>query len=134
MNDPHAATQLISGFYSLESGSWRWTARRFSTVLKTPPGAAQNGATLAFAFSFPDSIAGKLGSVTLTATSGGMTLKTETWKAAGSYTFRADVPASLCASASVPVDFTLDKSLPPAASGDRRELGVIAASVGLTAK
>jgi hypothetical protein len=134
MSDAQAATQLIDGFYPLESGSWRWTAHRFSVVLKTPPGAAQAGATLTFAFSVPDLVASKVGSFSLSASSGGTALKTETYKAAGGYTFKADVPASLCGSASVPVDFSLDKGLPLGTNGDKRELGIIAASVGLAAK
>ena len=30
--DPHAATQLLNGFYGIEQNSWRWTAGRFSVL------------------------------------------------------------------------------------------------------
>ena len=46
MSDPSAKHQLAKGFYQLEANAWRWTAGDFSVVLKTPPGAAQKGATL----------------------------------------------------------------------------------------
>src|ERR1035437_1340741 len=45
MGDPQAAPQLTSGFYGIEQNAWRWTARRFSLVLRPPFGASQKGAT-----------------------------------------------------------------------------------------
>ena len=38
--DPHAAAQLLTGFYGIEQNSWRWTAGRFSVVLRPPRTAA----------------------------------------------------------------------------------------------
>ena len=46
MGDPQAATQLLSGFYAIEAGAWRWTEQKFSVQLGTPFGAAQKGAWL----------------------------------------------------------------------------------------
>jgi hypothetical protein len=132
MNDTKASAQLVSGFYAVENGSWRWTSGRFSALLRTPPGAAQNGAVLTLAFTVPDIVAKKLGSVTLRASINGMALKPETYTAAGAYEFSADVPAALLTGDSVKVDFALDRSLPP--DVDKRELGIIASSVGLTGK
>lgn len=134
MSDPQAATQLITGFYALEQNSWRWTAGRFSAVLAAPPRAEQTGGTLSFGFTIPDAIFSRLGPLTLTAASGGTVLHAETYKAAGKYTFHADVPAALLAAGSLKVDFALDKSIPPGTSGDRRELGVIASSLGIEVK
>lgn len=133
MNDPAAGTQLVSGFYGLEGGSWRWTARKFSAQLGVPPAATQNGATLTFAFSVPDVAIQKFGALGVTASIKGTTLKTQQYDKAGRDTFSADVPASLLTGNSVKVDFALDKTLPPS-GGDKRELGVIATSVGLSAK
>lgn len=132
MSDPAANTQLISGFYGLENNSWRWTAGKFSAVLRTPPGAAQSGATLTFAFSMPDVVTQKLGKIALTAMINGMVLKTDQYDKPGPNIFSADVPPSVLNTDSVKVDFVLDKSLPP--GSDNRELGVIATSVGLAAK
>lgn len=132
MNDAKAGGQLLNGFYPIEGGAWRWTARKFSVYLRTPAGAAQSGATLSFLFTIPDVVIQKLQNLTLTASSGGMVLKTAEYKAPGAEVFSADVPASLLGTDSIKVDFTLDKSLPPGV--DKRELGIIATSVGITSK
>ena len=134
MNDPQAATQLITGFYAVEQNSWRWTAGRFSAVLAAPPGAERTGGTLSFGFTIPDAIFSRLGPLTLTAAAGGTVLRSETYKAAGKYTFHADIPAALLATGSVKVDFALDKSVPPGTAGDQRELGIIASSLGIAVK
>ena len=46
MNDPSAPAQLLHGFYGIEGGAWRWTAGKFSVLLRCPLGSAQRGATL----------------------------------------------------------------------------------------
>ena len=132
MNDPTAAAQLLNGFYAIENNAWRWTAGHFSVVLFTPPGASQRGATLTFKFSVPETATQKFGSVTLTASIDGMTLLSSTYDKPGAYTFTGDVPASMLPTDSVKIDFALDKSFH--AGTDVRELGVIAASVGLSEK
>lgn len=132
MADPAAKTQLISGFYAVENNSWRWTAGKFSALLRTPPGAAQGGATVTFAFTIPDIIVQKLGPISLTAMVNGMVLKTEQYEKPGTATFAADLLPAMLTTDSVKVDFVLDKSLPPGT--DKRELGVIATSVGISPK
>jgi hypothetical protein len=132
MNDSRAAAQLLSGFYSIENNSWRWTAGKFSVRLRTPPGAGQSGAALSFSFTIPDTTMRKLKSMTLAASVGGMALKSAAYNAPGAQVFSADVPASMLAADSIKVDFALDKTLQP--EGDKRELGVIANSVGLVGK
>ena len=131
MEDQDASAQLIQGFYPPESGAtWRWTAGKFAVVLKVPLGAAERGGTLSLKFSFPEPVFKKLGAVTLTAVAGTKKLRTETYPAAGPYTFTADLPPELLNKDSVTVDFVLDKSLPPGPV-EKRELGIIATSVGL---
>ena len=133
MGDPKAAAQLLTGFYNIENGSWRWTAGRFSAMLRPPSNAAQAGATVKLTFSAPEVVMQKISPITLTAGINGTRLKSEEYKAAGNYTYAADVPANLLSGDAVKVDFALDKSLPASAS-DRRELGLIAISVGFEAK
>jgi hypothetical protein len=101
-------------------------------LLYSPPGSEQSGATLTLAFTIPDAAARNLGPVTLTASIDGMALQSARYDKAGSYTFGADVPPSMLTTDSVKVDFALDKSF--RMNGDVRELGIIAASVGLTGK
>src|ERR1700742_2070670 len=130
MNDPSAKQQLAKGFYALESNSWRWTAGNFTAVLKTPPGAAQKGATRTLNLVASDTILKQVHSQSLTAAVGTTTLKTEKYVDPGSHTFTADVPASLLTGDTVTIDFSLDNALPPGPS-DRRELGVIVTAVSI---
>lgn len=129
MSDTSAKAQLAKGFYGLEANAWRWTSRNFSVLLRTPPGAAQKGATLTLALTVSDAALKQLHSQTLTARIGGIVLKTEKYVDAGSHTFTANIPASALSGDTVTIDFFLDNPLPPGT--DRRELGVIVSSVGI---
>ncbi len=130
VSDANAKQQLVKGFSALESGSWRWTNGNFSALLKTPPGAAQKGATLTLALVISEAVLKQVHSQSLTASIGGKELKTEKYLDPGGHTFSADVPAAMLSGDTVSVDFSLDNSLPPSPS-DRRELGLIATAVGL---
>jgi hypothetical protein len=132
MSDSKTSAQLLSGFYSLENSSWRWTAGKFSVLLRTPLAAAQRGGTLSLAFSLPDVVIQRLNNVTITASINGVALRSAEFKVAGSCVFSADVPASMLTMETVKVDFALDKSLAPGV--DKRELGIIATSVALSAR
>jgi hypothetical protein len=133
MNDSTAGAQLLSGFYGIENNAWRWTARAFSVRLRTPPGAVQSGATLALAFTLPDTVIQKLNTIAITASINGAALKSDEYKTPGANVFSADVPGSLLTGESVDVDFALDKTMPPG-DVDKRRLGIIAGSVSLTSK
>jgi hypothetical protein len=126
--------QLVTGFYNVEENAWRWTAQKFSVVLKPPVGSAQRGATLTMQCSIPDAVIAKLKTVSLTGTIGATALAPETYTQPGPYTYTRDIPANLLNADAVRVDFQLDKALPPGANGDQRELGIIVSSVGLEAK
>ena len=133
MNDPAAASQLVSGFYAVENNAWRWTAGKFSVLLRTPPGA-QNGATVTLSFTIPDVIIQKLGKIKVTAAVGGMELKSEEYDTAGPYMLTADMPAGPQLKAdSITVDFTVDKTMRPD-GGDRRDLAIVANSVSIASK
>jgi len=132
MNDPHATAQLLSGFYAVENNMWRWTAGKFSVQLRTPP-AAQSGATLALSFTIPDAIVQKLKNIRVTASINGMELKSQAYDTPGPYVFSADVPASLLTGESVKVDFAVDQTMRPD-GGDKRDLAIIANSVGISPK
>jgi hypothetical protein len=133
MNDSKAAAQLVSGFYGVENNAWRWTAGKFSVLLRTPLTAAQRGATLTLAFTTPEVAIRKFGNITITASINGTTLTSAKYSVAGPSVFSADVSGSLLGAESVKVDFVLDKSLPPA-GGDLRELGIVANSVSISPK
>jgi hypothetical protein len=131
--DPHAAGQLLDGFYAVEQGAWRWTARQFSVRLKTPAGAAQKGGTLRLLFTVPPVVIEKSHSITLSASLEGSTLASETYSVPGEYTYRRDVPADMLAGSDVTVNFQLDKSMTPD-SPDKRDLGVVVTTIALEPK
>jgi hypothetical protein len=133
MADPHSSSQLLNGFYGIENQSWRWTAGKFSVMLRPPRNAAQRGALLVLHLATPDVVIGKLHSQTLTASIGGHTLGPQEYSKSGAQTYSRDVSADLLRGETIKVDFALDKTLPPT-STDSRELGVVVSSVGFEAK
>jgi hypothetical protein len=133
MGDRTTANQLASGFYDVESNRWRWTMQKFAVDLRPPAHSAQNGAVLQLHLSIPPASIQKLGSIVLSAAIGGTALAPETYSKAGEYTYRRDVPANVLIGDTARIDFQLDKAVPPG-DVDKRELGVVAVSVGLVAK
>jgi hypothetical protein len=133
MNDPRAVGQLLSGFYDIEDGSWRWTGKQFLVELATPLGAGGRGATLELQLTVPPIVIERNQGVTVSASVDGNVLPPETYTKAGEYLYKRDVPASLLAKDTVKVAFEVDKTLPPGGV-DARELGVIATTVGLVRK
>ena len=138
VDDPHADTQLVRGFYSLEGGPWRWTAGQFSVILRPPPGSAQGGSTqdgarLELQLTFPDVVFQQNGAVTLSATAAGIPLAPEKYTEPGSHVYARDVPASALAGDSVSIEFATDKAI-PAGKIEKRELGLIVTSIGLMSK
>lgn len=131
--DPHSTLQLTRGFYGIESGAWRWTARTFSATLRPPRNASQNGARLVLKLAIADAVIGKLKSVRLSASVNGLELPPEEYTKPGEYTYSRDVPPTALKNDAVMADFTLDKALPPSAS-DQRELGVIVSAIGFEAR
>jgi hypothetical protein len=133
MSDARSSGQILDGFYTIEDKSWRWSAGKFSVMLRTPRTAAQKGATLVLRFAVSEVILKQLHSQTLTASIGGHALAPQHYKTSGEQTYTRDVPGDWLKSETVKVDFSLDKALPPSAA-DSRELGVIVSSVGFEAK
>jgi hypothetical protein len=131
--DPRSSAQLVSGFYDIEQNAWRWTAAKFSVVLRVPRGAAQKGAVLHLKFSIPDLVIEKLKSVGIGAMIEGTALKAQTYKQAGEFSYDPEVPPNLLARDTVKVDFVLDKALAPG-TVEQRELGVIVTSIGFETK
>ena len=133
MDGPRADVQLIRGFYPPEGGSWRWTAGKFTVILRPPPGASQYGARLNLSLNLPDAVIRYAGAPTLTATISGTPLAPEKFDGPGDRVYSRDVPAALLHEDMVEIDFTLDKPI-PAGKLEKRELGVIVSSVGLVLK
>jgi hypothetical protein len=133
MAEPATAAQLVRGFHSLEQNSWRWTEGRFAVTLRPPHGAAQTGAMLKLNFALPDAVLNKVRRTALSAKVNGVALTPETYDRPGEHVYAREVPASALAGDAVPVEFALDKYLPPGAI-DQRELGLVVTQVGLETK
>lgn len=132
-SDPNADMQFAKGFYPVENGAWRWTARQFSLTLRPPKNAAQSGARLVLKLVVPQAVLDKLHAINLSAAVNGVALPGEEYSKAGDHTYSRDVPAEALQSDAVTVNFTLDKYLPPSPS-DGRELGVIVNAAGFELK
>ncbi len=128
--DVRSGEQLLSGFYQIENGTWRWTARQFSAALRPPEGAEQRGATLQLQFYIPESQIESLGPVTLSANTEGYILDPETFSKGGSYIYSRKIPVDALATSLLPVKFSFDKAIAPIA-GDGRELGAIVSRIEL---
>jgi hypothetical protein len=133
VNDPATSAQLVRGFYAVEGGAWRWTAKDFEVALKPPPGAAENGARLVFRLNAPEAVISKFGPITLSASLNGLQLAPETYSKPGNYTYTRDIPASALKGDAVVAQFHSDRTIPPSV-GDRRELAVVAVSFALESK
>jgi hypothetical protein len=123
-------TQLLGGFYDVEDNAWRWTAKRFSAVLRTPPFAARNGARLVFRFYLPDPQVAKLGPITLSGDLDGYPLVPYTYVQGGRYKYSAAIPPDALAYDLVAVNLRFDKAA-IGLYGDHRELGAVASSLAL---
>jgi hypothetical protein len=131
--DPHVIKQLIGGFYGVEQNSWRWTAGRFSVLLRPPRTAAANGAVLQLKFAIPEVALSRLKGVSLSAYVNGTALAPESYRQAGQFIYSRDVPGKLLAGDVARVDFSLDKTI-AASAADHRELGVVVSLVGFQPK
>lgn len=131
--DPKTSFQLLEGFYALEGNTWRWTAKKFSVVLRAPAAATEKGATLRLKLNIPEAVASRIGPQTLTAEAGGVTLAPERFEKEGDYEYVREVPAHAFRRDSLIVQFAIDKTLPPG-EVDQRELGIIVVAVGLDPK
>lgn len=132
MADPATAGQLLSGFYSIEQGSWRWVAPRFSVALK-PPQNTRNGARLTVQLYFPDVVIGSVGAVTLSAAINGRRLGSQEFSQPGRFDFIQDISAGDIDTNILPVQFCFNKAMPPG-NGDQRELAAVVTGISLVAR
>ena len=130
MSDVAYAPQLLDGFYAVEAGAWRWTAKNFTVLLKAPPGSERSGAELVLKLYLPATQLQRLGAMTLSADAGGYALPTRRFTEPNAQTYSAPVPAAALQSGFVAVDFRFDKASANI-NGDVRELGAVVTSVAL---
>ena len=131
MADLHTTRQLVSGFYQLEAGAWRWTSKECTVMLKVPEGASGNGGVLTLQGSLPEG-ALQNGPLTVSASVRGTALAPQTFSKQGEMIYRVDVPAAALSHPNVLAVFTVDKVFQ--FPGDKRQLGIVASVISLRAK
>jgi hypothetical protein len=131
VSDPAAADQLINGFYLVEQGGWRWTAKTFAVSFPTPPTVAEHPALLSLHFTIPNVIINTLGPITLTTRVNGNQVDSHRYDQPG-FRLRQDVeiPEALLTESPTRVEFELDKTLDDQTSS-KFEVGIVVESVSL---
>jgi hypothetical protein len=109
---------LLEGWYPMEAGHFRWTARRFSARLEAAAPCRCRELTLDFFL--PEDRAG----VTLRARVNGRELAPQTFRTGGECRYRQPLPPDAVTGTVAEVEFTVDTRVPPK-TGDQRELGVV---------
>lgn len=131
--DPKDATQLLSGFHTVEGGAWRWSMKKFAVSLAPPADSSSKGATLVLNFALPDAVAGKLLGVSVTPIVAGQRIQPCKVTKTGEQDCRFDVPPAALKTQAVVVEFELDKAV-EAGDGDSRQLGLVVSRIGFTPK
>lgn len=120
MGAPEAESQIVSGIYQLEGGSWRWMGERAVLLLKRPPGPARAEVELYL----PESAAPRQVVVKMD----GRPVAEGRYERPGSYRLRS--PAPLRAERDpVTLEIEVDRTFSP--RGDHRRLGLILSGAGL---
>ncbi len=111
--------ELLEGWHSLESNSWRWTERVFAVRLAIP---AAGSRTLRFRFTLPQAILPQGRPLRLSATANGVSLPTGEYSAPGEHLYvqPLDTPAG---QRHLTLRFELDQAY-DASPADQRELGL----------
>jgi hypothetical protein len=125
-NDLRVTPQLVSGWYPVEDGGWRWMAGEAKVLLRTPQPATQFEVRL----TLPKGRIKATGPVKFSVILNDQTLAEETYSADDSYTLTKSIPPGMVTNSPTHVILRVDKPVPPVPGGDQRELGAIIIGVG----
>ena len=131
--DPEVATRFTDGFYNVEAGAWRWTAKEFSITLNPPAHAGERGAKLVMNLVIPDPAIQRAQFIELSSSVAGLKLAPQVFAKAGAYTYERDIPPDRLQGKEVRLDFAVDHTIPPTKT-DLRTLGIIVSQIGLITK
>jgi hypothetical protein len=127
MGDIRSRPQLISGWYSIEDGGWRWMAKQAKAVLRVPAKAPSMFAMQLF---FPPDYQKRAGGpVTVSVLIDGKPFAVETYSQPGGYRLERPVPGGVLSAPASKVEINLSRSI-PATDADRRELGAVVQEFG----
>jgi tRNA (mo5U34)-methyltransferase len=126
--EPITRGRLLKGWHALEPDGWRWTERKFSVSFQNQP--VSRSRRLELRFHVPEAILASRNPVRLCAVANGTSLPPVQYREAGSQVYSAEVPAEVCASGRVDVEFEVDRAV-ESSGADQRELALIVTSVEL---
>jgi hypothetical protein len=130
MSDLHTQNQLMSGFYNLEAGAWRWTGKTFMVSLKVPEDASKGATLILQGTVAPESVSN--GPFEISSTVGDTQLAPQSVTKAGEVIYRAEVPPAALQRPVVVATFTVSST--HRVPGDQRDLGMIASVISLRSK
>lgn len=119
--------QLLSGFYNLEAGAWRWTGKTFQVSLKVPEGSSKGALLILQGTVTPDSVSS--GPFEISSMVGDTQLASQSVTKAGEVIYRAEVPPAELKRPVVIASFTVSNT--HRVPGDERDLGMIASVISL---
>lgn len=125
--DVRTKPQLLSGWYAIEEGAWRWTAKEAQAVLATPQQSPVNFELRLF---LPEAHVKQAGGpVIVSVLLDGNLFAEETYARGGGHTILKPVPAGSLPNPTTKVSFRLNRAVGPTAV-DRRELGMVVQGFG----
>ncbi len=129
MGDLRSRPQLLSGWYSIEDGAWRWMAKEAQAVLRTPAAPL----TFEMLLFFPaDYMRRAGGPVTVSVMMDDKRLTEETYAQPGGHRLASAVPQGMLVAPATKVSICLNRAMPPGGS-DERELGAVVQRLGFIA-
>jgi len=114
---PRFSVQLLAGWHELENGTFRWTERRFSILLKRPPLLRLSRFRFDFRLTIPDR-------VTLASRVNGIPVHEATFAGEGEHAYTIELPPEALRASPIRIDFEADRCV-PAAAFDERELALL---------
>ncbi len=125
--DVRAKPQLLSGWYPIEDGAWRWMGKEAQAVLLTPQ---ESPVSFELRLFFPENHMKRAGGpVTVSVLLDGTLFAQETFSKPGNQAIHKPVPAGTLAMPATQVTLRLDRTVPPA-DVDKRELGAVIQGFG----
>jgi len=130
LGDLRARPQLLSGWYPIENGAWRWMAKQAQAELRAPPVPLNFEMLLFFPTDYMQRVGGP---VTVSVTIDGKRLTQATYAQPGGHRLESGVPRNLLASPAPKVTVQLNRAIPPGDS-EQRELGAVVQQLGFIAR
>lgn len=128
MGDVRCRPQLISGWYGIEDGAWRWMSKEAQTILRVP---SSSRAHLRMKLYFPPDHMTRAGSpITVSVFANGQELDSESYSVPGGHELIRPLPSELLVAPTVVIRLHLDRAVAPSGE-DKRELGAVVQEIGL---